>query len=121
MMADSAIYDPWGQMLTERGRFRLYMYIVRQAHNHSGYKYLSYRAAAAALHLPYDDGVRHALELGVWSLHGDRHGEFRLINAEPSKKHRLNDGCNVLLRVNPSNLRARGFDVFSDMYERGRG
>ena len=121
-METNKLYDPWAQMLTECGRFRLYMFVASCVRNHSGYIPVSYQEAARALGLPLNDDTRHALELGMWSLHGDRRGEFRLIKVRDTnpRGYPLDRGCMVLLRVTPGKLRERGFVSFADMCDMER-
>lgn len=117
------LYDPWTETLTEQGRFRLYMFIARRATNRNGYVRTDYARAARALGLELTEGTRHAIEQAVWSLHGDRRGEFRLIKAKDTnpRGYSLDRGFVALLRVAPSRLRERGFTHFADMYEHHKG
>lgn len=116
-------YDPRSETLTELGRFQLYMFIARRAINRNGYVRTDYASAARALGLELTEGTRHAIEQAVWSLHGDRRGEFRLIKAKDTNPpgYPLDRGFVALLRVAPRNLRERGFVYFADMYEHHKG
>lgn len=113
------VYDELSETLTEYGRFRLYMFIARKLRVHSGYKFIGYGETARALGLSPREDTRHVIEMGVWSLHGDRHGEFRLIKVKTNNDGRrsLDSGYTALLRVKPSRLRERGFTKFADMYD----
>lgn len=113
------IYDPWGQCLTEYGRFRLYLFFARNAVGTTGYQQLSFEDMAKALGIPPSDWTRHAIEMAAWSLHGDRHGEFSLIKVK--SRHPIDKGLQVLLRVTPERLRERGFIPFAELYEQDKG
>lgn len=109
------VYDPWGEMLTEYGRYRLYMFIARKQSGNTGYVSIRYDETARALGLQFDDVIRHAIELALWSLHGDRHGKIRAVWVKRGKN--IDRDYKAMLGASVYRLREEGFTRLADLYE----